>query len=81
MLATFDGNESLRRVVRNVSNADGSVDVDDEGEAVPQKSKERADNRDAGEGYFVDRAEVDKWSKTKLANLLPTDEVPVSLDF
>ncbi|KAJ7023549.1 hypothetical protein C8F04DRAFT_1271239 [Mycena alexandri] len=76
MLATFDGNESLRRVVRNVSNADGSVDVDDEGEAVPQKSKERADNRDAGEGYFVDRAEVDKWSKTKLANLLPTDEVP-----
>ncbi|KAJ7043626.1 hypothetical protein C8F04DRAFT_1251032 [Mycena alexandri] len=76
MLATFDGNESLRRVVRNVSNADGSVDVDDEGEAVPQKSKERADNRDAGEGYFVDRGEVDKWSKTKLANLLPTDEVP-----
>ncbi|KAJ7027665.1 hypothetical protein C8F04DRAFT_1266767 [Mycena alexandri] len=77
MLATFDGNESLRRVVRNVANPDGSLDMeDDTGEPMPQKSKERTDNRDAGEGYFIDRAEVDKWAKTKLANILPTDEIP-----
>ncbi|KAJ7734622.1 hypothetical protein B0H16DRAFT_1695815 [Mycena metata] len=75
MLATFDGNESLRRVARKVMNPDGSVDVeDDTGEPLPPKLKERTDTRDAGEGYFIDREAVDKWAKKKLANLLPTDK-------
>ncbi|KAJ7041444.1 hypothetical protein C8F04DRAFT_1177279 [Mycena alexandri] len=77
MLATFAGNESLRRVARKVMNPDGSVDVeDDTGEPLPQKTKERTDTRDAGEGYFIDRQAVDKWAKKKLANLLPTDGSP-----
>ncbi|KAJ7727400.1 hypothetical protein B0H16DRAFT_1779478 [Mycena metata] len=77
MLATFDGNESLRRVARKVMNPDGSVDLeDDTGEPLPPKSKERTDTRDAGEGYFIDREAVDKWAKKKLANLLPTDKSP-----
>jgi hypothetical protein len=36
------------------------------------------DNRDAGENYWVLREKVDQWAKTKVANLLPRDEVPVS---
>ncbi|KAJ7174442.1 hypothetical protein C8R46DRAFT_892382, partial [Mycena filopes] len=75
MLATFDGNESLRRVLRRVSNPDGSVEEDETGEPVATKSKERTDNRDAGEGYFIAREKVDAWAKTKLADVLPTDSV------
>ncbi|KAF7371676.1 hypothetical protein MVEN_00023800 [Mycena venus] len=77
MLFAMDGNESLRRVFRKASNPDGSVDIDEEtGRPLPGKSKERTDDRDAGENYWVLRDKVDKWAKERVANLLPRDEVP-----
>jgi hypothetical protein len=75
MLITMDGNESLRRVIRKGA---GEGEINEEtGEAIPGASKEREDKRDAGEGYFVDREKVDQWAKQKVANLLPTDKIPV----
>ncbi|KAF7335046.1 hypothetical protein MVEN_02254900 [Mycena venus] len=65
MLFAMDGNESL------------SVDIDEEtGKLLPGKSKERMDDREAGENYWVLRDKVDKWAKERVANLLPRDEVP-----
>ncbi|KAF7371734.1 hypothetical protein MVEN_00029900 [Mycena venus] len=77
MLFAMDGNESLRRVFRKASTLDGSVDIDEEtGKPLPGKSKERMDDREAGENYWVLRDKVDKWAKERVANLLPRDEVP-----
>ncbi|KAJ7911391.1 hypothetical protein B0H13DRAFT_1458719, partial [Mycena leptocephala] len=63
MLVCVDSNESLQRVIRR----EGTIDMDE------PKSKERVDERDAGDGYYLSREKVDEWAKTKLADLLPTD--------
>ncbi|KAJ6592957.1 hypothetical protein B0H19DRAFT_890330, partial [Mycena capillaripes] len=67
-LTTMDGNDSLKRVLRR-SPSDGDCD----GEPTLGKSKERADNRDAGDGYFLSRDRVDAWAKTRLAEVLPME--------
>jgi hypothetical protein len=68
MLTTMDGNDSLKRVLRR-SPSDGDCD----GEPTLGKSKERVDNRDAGDGYFLSRDRVDAWAKTRLAEVLPME--------
>ncbi|KAJ7512593.1 hypothetical protein B0H11DRAFT_1699088 [Mycena galericulata] len=62
MLTTMDGNDSLKRVLRRLR-------LDDEGDGDPTlgKSRERVDNRDAGDGYYLSRERVDRWAKTRLA--------------
>ncbi|KAJ7236142.1 hypothetical protein C8J57DRAFT_1530243 [Mycena rebaudengoi] len=67
MLTTMDGNDSLKRVLRREPAGD-----DEEGSVG--KSSEHKDTRDAGYGFFLDRAMVDEWAKTQLAEILPMDE-------
>ncbi|KAJ7429411.1 hypothetical protein B0H11DRAFT_2409247 [Mycena galericulata] len=66
MLTTMDGNDSLKRVLRRLRVSD-----DGDGEPTLGKSKERVDNRDARDGYFLSREKVDRWAKTRLAEVLP----------
>jgi hypothetical protein len=68
MLTCFDGNDSLKRVLRRdkVAMADSET-----GEPVLGKSSERVDNRDAGDGYFSLREQVEKWAKDRVADRLP----------
>ncbi|KAJ7730105.1 hypothetical protein DFH07DRAFT_756414 [Mycena maculata] len=65
MLTAMDGNDSLKRVLRRSR-------ADDEGDGEPTlgKLKERVDNRDASDGYYLSREKVDTWAKTRLAELL-----------
>jgi ferredoxin-like protein FixX len=78
MLACMDSNESLRRVLRR----EVTEEFDDEmGDQLPGKSKERMDSRDAGQGYFLSREDVDEWAKSRLADMLPTDKIPVRCYF
>ncbi|KAJ7652923.1 hypothetical protein B0H17DRAFT_1214845 [Mycena rosella] len=75
ILATIDGNKSLRRVWRKEANRDGEVD-EETGDPIAPKSRERTDTRDAGDGYYIHRDKVDEWVKKRLANALPTDKIP-----
>ncbi|KAJ7718976.1 hypothetical protein B0H14DRAFT_3098641 [Mycena olivaceomarginata] len=68
MLTTMDGNDSLKRVLRRLP-SDGEGD----GEPTLGRSKERVDNRDAGDGYYLSRERVDAWAKTRLAEILPME--------
>ncbi|KAF8217890.1 hypothetical protein K438DRAFT_1901005 [Mycena galopus ATCC 62051] len=67
ILTTMDGNDSLKRVLRH-SKTDGL-----EEEPTLGPSKERDDPRDGGEDYFLSRDRVDKWSKGRVADILPTN--------
>lgn len=66
MLATWDGNNSLKRLAKNelVENVDGT-DTPALG-----KSKEFADTRVAGGDYYLTREEVDAWSKESIKAML-----------
>ncbi|KAJ7606265.1 hypothetical protein FB45DRAFT_1041458 [Roridomyces roridus] len=64
MLVTMDGNDSLKRVLRR--KVDGGDD--------PGDPNDRPDNRDAGDGYYLPREQVDAWAKRRLANILPSDD-------
>ncbi|KAF8185870.1 hypothetical protein K438DRAFT_2154751, partial [Mycena galopus ATCC 62051] len=70
MLTTMDGNDSLKRVLRRekVGMADA---VDEMGEPALGKSCERVDNRDAGDGYYISREQVDRWARDRVADRLP----------
>ncbi|KAF7367673.1 hypothetical protein MSAN_00831000 [Mycena sanguinolenta] len=71
-LATFDGNNSLKRFwrcEREVMRADGR--------AVPGASKEQVDDRVAPRDYYIPRAEVDRWAKEGMEELIK-DFVPGS---
>ncbi|KAJ7881806.1 hypothetical protein B0H14DRAFT_2565708 [Mycena olivaceomarginata] len=68
MLTTMDGNDSLKRVLRRGRT---SMTEDEAGEPVLGKSKERVDNRDASDGYMYPRERVERWTKTRLAEVLP----------
>jgi hypothetical protein len=41
------------------------------GEPTLAKSRERVDNRDAGDGYYISREKVDRWAKSRLGEMLP----------
>ncbi|KAJ7160606.1 hypothetical protein C8R43DRAFT_881321, partial [Mycena crocata] len=68
MLTTMDGNDSLKRVLRREKT---TMAEDESGEPTVGRSKERVDNRDAGDGYMLSRQKVDKWAKSRLAEVLP----------
>ncbi|KAJ7472491.1 hypothetical protein FB451DRAFT_1339449 [Mycena latifolia] len=57
ILTTMDGNDSLKR--------------DEADDPMLAKSRERVDNRDAGDGYYISREKVDKWAKSRLGEQLP----------
>jgi hypothetical protein len=66
-LTTMDGNDSLKRVLRREK-----VHMADEtGEPVVGKSRERVDNRDAGDGYYISRERVERWVRDRVADRLP----------
>ncbi|KAJ6524705.1 hypothetical protein DFH09DRAFT_937089 [Mycena vulgaris] len=68
MLTTMDGNDSLKRVLRREKPTMAQDEADD---PTLAKSRERVDNRDAGDGYFISREKVDKWAKSRLGEQLP----------
>ncbi|KAJ7151899.1 hypothetical protein C8R43DRAFT_1087929 [Mycena crocata] len=68
MLTTMDGNDSLKRVLRREKT---TMAEDECGEPVLGRSKEQVDNRDAGDGYFLSREKVERWAKSRLADVLP----------
>ncbi|KAJ7176367.1 hypothetical protein C8R43DRAFT_872549 [Mycena crocata] len=70
MLTTMDGNDSLKRVLRR---SKPTMEENESGEPVLGSSKERVDNRDAGDGYMLSRERVDRWAKTRLADVLPME--------
>ncbi|KAF8203394.1 hypothetical protein K438DRAFT_1580548, partial [Mycena galopus ATCC 62051] len=57
LLATMDGNNSLKRFWRRER-----VQYQQDGTAVPGASKERHDNRVAPGDYYLSRVEVDSWA-------------------
>ncbi|KAJ7687992.1 hypothetical protein B0H14DRAFT_3101286 [Mycena olivaceomarginata] len=76
MLTTMDGNDSLKRVLRREK-----VHMTDEtGEPMVGKSRERVDNRDAGDGYYISRERVERWSEEQVSPVprpsLPLQENP-----
>ncbi|KAJ7083938.1 hypothetical protein B0H15DRAFT_923758 [Mycena belliarum] len=68
MLTTMDGNDSLKRVLRREKRTMADEEAPEPTLANPS---ERLDNRDAGDGYFIARENVEKWAKTRLAQMLP----------
>ncbi|KAJ7028886.1 hypothetical protein C8F04DRAFT_1212051 [Mycena alexandri] len=65
LLATIDGNNSLKRFWRRERE-----EFDADGKSVPGASKERLDNRVVPGDYYLPRIEVDKWSKEGLEDLM-----------
>ncbi|KAJ7143092.1 hypothetical protein C8R43DRAFT_954234 [Mycena crocata] len=68
ILTTMDGNDSLKRVLRREK---CSMEGCETGEPTLGQSKERVDNCDAGDGYYLSREKVERWAKTRLAAMLP----------
>ncbi|KAF8166410.1 hypothetical protein K438DRAFT_1775096 [Mycena galopus ATCC 62051] len=74
ILVTMDGNNSLKRVLRREKvQSDGDTGTDTM--FVVGKSKEHADSKDAGDGYYLDREKVNEWSKHRIAEMLPMEAV------
>ncbi|KAJ7075132.1 hypothetical protein B0H15DRAFT_792282 [Mycena belliarum] len=65
MLATIDGNNSLKRFWRRERE-----DFDEDGAAIPGASKERVDNREPAGDYYLPREEVDRWAKEGLEEMM-----------
>ncbi|KAF7353148.1 hypothetical protein MSAN_01502300 [Mycena sanguinolenta] len=68
MLTTMDGNDSLKRVLRREKATMAECEME---EPVLGKSRERVDNRDAGDGYYISRERVERWARDRLADRLP----------
>ncbi|KAF8162026.1 hypothetical protein K438DRAFT_1985345, partial [Mycena galopus ATCC 62051] len=68
MLTMMDGNDSLKRVLRHEK---ASMAQHEAEEPTLAKSSKRADNREAGDGYYISWEKVDKWAKTRLGDSLP----------
>jgi hypothetical protein len=67
MLFNMDGNDSLKRVLKRLK-TDGS-----EEEPTAGPSIERDNSRDRGEDYFLRRERVDRWVRSRVEEILPTD--------
>ncbi|KAJ7243703.1 hypothetical protein C8J57DRAFT_1438524 [Mycena rebaudengoi] len=67
VLACIDGNNSLSRFLRRERE---EITAEDDGGAHPGASKERADSRVPAGDYYLSRAEVDRWSKEGMADLM-----------
>ncbi|KAJ7455142.1 hypothetical protein FB451DRAFT_1184469 [Mycena latifolia] len=68
ILTTMDGNDSLKRVLRREKTTMAQDEADD---PTLAKSRERVDNRDVGDGYYISCEKVDKWAKSRLGEQLP----------
>ncbi|KAF8143148.1 hypothetical protein K438DRAFT_1876673 [Mycena galopus ATCC 62051] len=74
ILVTMDGNNSLKRVLRREKvESDGDMGTD--ASFAVGESKEHADSRGAGDGYYLDREKVNEWSKHRIAEMLPMEPV------
>ncbi|KAF8164202.1 hypothetical protein BJ912DRAFT_1026124 [Pholiota molesta] len=67
MLYTVDGNDSLKRIVRREAAPEESHGT----EPILGKSSESTDTRDAGQGMYLTREQVDMWSKEILSATVP----------
>ena len=68
MLVTMDGNNSLKRVIRqDPPNMEDGGDPSLVGESI-----EQLDKRDAGSDYYIPCAQVDRWAKAPVQDLLPS---------
>lgn len=79
MLVTYDGNDSLKRVLRREKSEDGTVP--ERGDEDVSTSSERSDSRTARGDYYISRAKVDEWAKELAQKIIPEteqDEVSVS---
>jgi hypothetical protein len=70
MLTTMDGNDSLKHVLRR------EKVMAEMGEPVLGKSRERVDNRDAGDGLYLKRERVERWARDRVADRLPMQSEP-----
>lgn len=70
MLATMDGGNSLKRILRRDTVVPSH---DDECDGIPTvgASKERPDSRKVGTDYYLSRKQVDEWANESLAKLAP----------
>jgi KDZ transposase-like protein len=68
MLVTMDGNDSLKRILRRKPAPESGDELN-----VPPvgESRELADSRKVGGGYYISRERVDRWAKEVLEDLLP----------
>ena len=60
ILVTMDGNDSLKRVQRRKP---APIDPGDGSAPVVGLPNERMDERTVGEGYYINREQVDRWSR------------------
>ncbi|KAJ7890953.1 hypothetical protein B0H14DRAFT_3081615 [Mycena olivaceomarginata] len=67
MLFNMDGNDSLKRVLKRLK-----TDRSEE-EPTAEPSIERDDSRDGGEDYFLRWERVDRWVRSRVEEILPTD--------
>jgi hypothetical protein len=67
MLYTVDGNDSLKRIIRREAAPEESHSA----EPIIGKSSESIDTRDAGQGMYLTREQVDMWSKEILSKTMP----------
>ncbi|KAJ7814400.1 hypothetical protein B0H14DRAFT_3090110 [Mycena olivaceomarginata] len=67
MLVTMDGNNSLKRMLRC------EKVTSEMGEPVLGKSREHVDNKDAGDGYYLQRERVERWVRDRVADRLPME--------
>ncbi|KAE9391994.1 hypothetical protein BT96DRAFT_831189, partial [Gymnopus androsaceus JB14] len=66
MIATMDGNNSLKRVERK---EDCLVDKEEAGVELPPASRERIDRRVAGQDYFMSLEETKVWDESNWENI------------
>ncbi|KAJ7300570.1 hypothetical protein DFH08DRAFT_725213 [Mycena albidolilacea] len=67
MLITMDGNDSLKRMLQREKVAS------EMGEPVLGRSRERVDNGDARDGYYLQRERVERWVRDRVADRLPME--------
>ena len=68
MLVTMDGNDSLKRILRRKP----ATELGEEGNVpLVGESRELADSRQVGGGYYLSRERVDRWAKEVVEELLP----------
>ena len=75
MLYTFDGNDSLKRILRRATPVPGDMESGGTAEPAVGLTSERIDSRQGGGDYFLSREKVDRWAKTVLEELLAEEEV------
>lgn len=72
MMVTFDGNDSLKRVLRREKTEDGTVP--ERGDIDLGASSEREDSRKLRGDYYIAREKVDEWAKELAQMMIPESE-------